>query len=420
MRPMTSLSRRDIDFPTTDDAWQARLDQLDPALYAKTRNHLQGDVSRLSPYFTHGFLSLREAVEAIRGRVRLRPDDKLFAEFAWRAFFHHVWSHQGENIFRDLRAALPGVRYANALPPDIREGRTGLPAIDQAVAELYATGYLHNHARMWLASYVVHLRHIHWKAGADWLYGHLIDGDLASNHLSWQWVASTFSSKPYLFNAENVAKFAPRVWNCKGTPLDTSYEHLEMMARGQDEPGRTEFSALASRPERRAFAIEEPPLHRSPPEMSSLSAVRSLTAAEVGAWIAEQPAPIALELVHPWALRRTSLVRPAAGQTLCRLAVVHLPSTARFPWSARRWAFVLGRMGLIADRVFVGNVAALSREIPPGIPVYADEDLGSPETHQAISSLKPRWVGASPLLEEPPRFCASFSKYFQAAREHLG
>ncbi|MGC8035725.1 FAD-binding domain-containing protein, partial [Salmonella enterica] len=74
-----------------------------------------------------------------------------------------------------------------------------------------------NHARMWLASYVVHLRKVHWRAGADWMVGHLLDGDLASNHLSWQWVAGTGSHKPYLFNAENVAKYAPAEWHSPGT-----------------------------------------------------------------------------------------------------------------------------------------------------------------------------------------------------------
>jgi deoxyribodipyrimidine photolyase len=50
----------------------------------------------------------------------------------------------------------------------------------------------------------------HWRAGADWLVLHLLDSDLASKHLSWQWVAGTASHKPCLFNAENVARYAPR------------------------------------------------------------------------------------------------------------------------------------------------------------------------------------------------------------------
>ncbi len=98
-------------------------------------------------------------------------------------------------------------------------------------APTLATGMLHNHARMWLASYVVHVRKVHWRAGADWLYGHLLDDDLASNHLSWQWVAGTGSTKPYFFNADNVARYAPTAWHSAGSVIDTSYEALDRIAR---------------------------------------------------------------------------------------------------------------------------------------------------------------------------------------------
>ncbi|MGA0954790.1 MAG: FAD-binding domain-containing protein, partial [Burkholderiaceae bacterium] len=216
----------------TDEAVQARLSSVHVANYSRTRNHLDGAVTYLSPYLTHGFLSLAEVVESTRKNQSLEPSDKLFSEFAWRAFFHHVWSHLGDDIFQSIRPGLQDVNYQHEIPHDVIEARTGLAVIDMAVQTLYATGYLHNHARMWLASYLVHLRHIHWRVGADWLYGHLLDGDLASNHLSWQWVASTFSVKPYLFNAENVARYAPSDWHCPTSLLDTSYEHLEAMARG--------------------------------------------------------------------------------------------------------------------------------------------------------------------------------------------
>ncbi|MCA1925872.1 MAG: hypothetical protein LDL16_06300, partial [Thiobacillus sp.] len=94
---------------------------------------------------------------------------------------------------------------------------------------------------IWLASYVVHVRKTRWRAGADWMFGHLLDGDAASNHLSWQWVAGTFCAKPYLFNAENVAKFAPMLASPR-TAIDTGYAALDEHARhGGDagpEPGR--------------------------------------------------------------------------------------------------------------------------------------------------------------------------------------
>ena len=60
---------------------------------------------------------------------------------------------------------------------------------------------------MYIASYIVHFRRIRWQAGANWFLQHLLDGDEASNNFSWQWVASTFSNKPYIFNLENVDKY---------------------------------------------------------------------------------------------------------------------------------------------------------------------------------------------------------------------
>ncbi|HRH72913.1 MAG TPA: FAD-binding domain-containing protein, partial [Zoogloea sp.] len=179
-----------------DDApLAARLSAVDPAAYAQSRNHVAGAVTGLSPWITHGCIPVPELIE----RFGLTGQDMLAFQLGWRAFFQHVWGHLGDGILADIRPGLPGIPYADTLPADIREGHTGIPVVDRAVATLYATGTLHNHARLWLASYVVHVRKVHWRPAADWLYAHLLDGDLASNHLSWQWVAATFSSKPYLF-----------------------------------------------------------------------------------------------------------------------------------------------------------------------------------------------------------------------------
>ena len=98
--------------------------------------------------------------------------------------------------------------------------------------ELVTTGWLHNHARMWMAAWLVHWRRVHWKAGADWFLEHLLDGDPASNHLSWQWVASTFSHKPYFFNRSNLERYSDGRY-CDGChsaaqcPFEGSYEQLE-------------------------------------------------------------------------------------------------------------------------------------------------------------------------------------------------
>ena len=185
------------DFAPTLAAAMARIAAVRPAAYARTRNALDGAVTGLSPYITHGVVSMADVLAGVVARHRLDVQHKLVFELGWRAYFRHVWQHRGDGILRSLREGpLPGDAYATALPQDIRQACTGVPVVDAAVRTLYATGMLHNHARMWLASYLVHVRKVHWRTGADWLYGHLLDGDLASNHLSWQWVAGTASSKP--------------------------------------------------------------------------------------------------------------------------------------------------------------------------------------------------------------------------------
>ena len=120
--------------------------------------------------------------------------------------------------------------YARELPADVRDGSTGLACMDGFRDQLVSTGWLHNHARMWMAAWLVHWRRVHWKAGADWFLEHLLDGDPASNHLSWQWVASTFSHKPYFFNRGNLERYSDGHY-CDGCP---SAELLPL--RGQLRP----------------------------------------------------------------------------------------------------------------------------------------------------------------------------------------
>jgi deoxyribodipyrimidine photo-lyase len=389
------------------------LEALDPKRYAVTRNHLQGSVSGLSPYFTHGFLSLREAVDTIRERERLVSSDKLYAEFAWRSFFHHVWAHQGDAIVKDLLPAIPNVRYVNELPADIREGRTGLAVIDQAVTTLYSTGYLHNHARMWLASYIVHLRHVHWRVGADWLYGHLLDGDLASNHLSWQWVAGTFSTKPYLFNAENVAKYAPTAWHCHGTPLETSYESLEQMARGNAELNRKAFIELSEGVDRQASGVQEPCLYSEPPQ-SVLKTLDCPLATELPVELAHGKE---IELVHAWGLRANSLVPSDAARNVYRLGVIHLPAHRLWPWSERRWQFVLGRMVAICDSLFIGDAGKLRQCLSKSERIYAVNEPGAVDTLRALTHAGLTLIEPPALFRSPEDFCPSFSKYFRLVTE---
>lgn len=214
-----------------------RLNSADPEAYGKNRNFLNGAVTRLSPYLRHGCLTLKEASDSLRYRAGAKAE-KLVEELAYRDYWRRVWYQLGDGIFSDIEDAK--VPMGDKLMPDfIRQGITGLPCMDGFIRDLTHHGYVHNHARMWFASYVVHWLKVDWREAADWFENHLLDGDKASNHLSWQWIASHFSSKPYYFNKENLARYTGEKYcaNCKvNCPFDGSYEEIQKKLFSNDAP----------------------------------------------------------------------------------------------------------------------------------------------------------------------------------------
>ncbi|MEM1304390.1 MAG: FAD-binding domain-containing protein, partial [Planctomycetota bacterium] len=187
-----------------------RLDAVDPIAYGKSRNDYGGAVTRLSPYLRHGVIDLAETVRFVK-RQTGSPSAafKLLQELAWRDYWRRVLDQIGGAVWEDQEPYKTGFDaddYADELPADFLAAETGIDFVDGTVRELHTTGYLHNQARMKIAAYVVHWRRVKWQAGARWMLSHLLDGDLASNNLSWQWVASTFAVKPYIFNQENLQK----------------------------------------------------------------------------------------------------------------------------------------------------------------------------------------------------------------------
>jgi deoxyribodipyrimidine photo-lyase len=142
------------------------------------------------------------------------------------------------------------------VPDDVLAARTGMACIDAFVSRLHETGWLHNHERMWLASWLVHARGVRWQAGADWFLEHLLDADPASNHLSWQWVAGTFAARPYLFNRENLETFTSGM-HCAGCTVaghcDVEGSYDELAARFFAGPAGERAAppaVLRGRPER--------------------------------------------------------------------------------------------------------------------------------------------------------------------------
>ena len=218
-------------------AADARLARIDPVAYERTRNHVDGRVTGLSPWIRHGVVSLAEVRDAAVAQVQA-PEQaaKLVAELGWRDYWRQVQLAIGDRIHDDIEPVDATHRRGprlDRMPADVLAAATGLRCIDDFVTKLHHTGRLHNHERMWLASWLVHVRGVRWQAGADWFLEHLLDGDPASNHLSWQWVAGTFAAKPYLFNRENLERFTNGV-HCRQCPLlgrcdvEGSYEDLSV------------------------------------------------------------------------------------------------------------------------------------------------------------------------------------------------
>lgn len=210
------------------------LANMDPIAYARTRNYGDGKITQLSPYIHHGILSLNEVRNhaLIKGSEPLQFS-KLIQELGWRDFWQRILAQHPDWAWKDIEPYKTGFTaqdYDNVLPDDVAQGKTGIACIDAFIHELIANGYIHNHARMYLASYVVHFRRVKWQVGAKWFLQHLLDGDVASNNLSWQWVASTFSHKPYIFNLENVDKYFSKLVDTSpltNKPLHASYEALQ-------------------------------------------------------------------------------------------------------------------------------------------------------------------------------------------------
>jgi deoxyribodipyrimidine photo-lyase len=381
----------------TPQAAQACLAGVRPAAYARTRNAIDGAVTGLSPYITHGLLSLREVLADLDRKHALDVQHKLVFELGWRAYFRHVWQHRGDGILASLRdGPLPDSAYAGDLPADIRSACTGVPAIDTAVRTLYATGTMHNHARMWLASYVVHVRKVHWRAGADWLYGHLLDGDLASNHLSWQWVAGTGSAKPYLFNADNVARYAPPEWHSPGTVIDASYEELDRICR----------SPRAARAQRHALAEDaptpiEPALGHRVPAHAGLGLPDAVQVQGRDVW-----------LVHPWALGALPSDLPPDTVVL-GLWLDDFHQT--WAWSPARWAFVQTRMAALAPVQWCGGAVQMATALRAARSVRSvDEPHLAPWLPQLAECR-----AAPGLFPAVDRRCDSFSQWWNRVTRGL-
>ncbi|MFN2203469.1 MAG: cryptochrome/photolyase family protein, partial [Caldilineaceae bacterium] len=187
--------------------------------YAEDRDRvdLEG-TSRLSPYLRFGMISARKAVDyavaaADRASIESAADgpQTWLDELIWREFYTGILFHFPEVRSHSFREKYRQIRWANN-KDDFEAwcaGQTGYPLVDAAMRQLAQTGWMHNRARMIVASFLTKDLLIDWRWGEEWFMQHLVDGDPAANNGGWQWSAGTGTdAAPYfrIFNPVSQSK----------------------------------------------------------------------------------------------------------------------------------------------------------------------------------------------------------------------
>lgn len=187
--------------------------------YASRRNYDFGpqdrsNISCLSAHVRHRLVLEAELAQTALEAHGYQAAEKFIQEVCWRTYWKG-WLELRPSVWTDYTAERDLAVSTLAQDQALRqrydaavEGRTGLDGFDAWAAELIETGYLHNHARMWFASIWIFTLQLPWVLGADHFLRHLIDGDAASNTLSWRWVGGLQTvGKTYLARASNIKTY---------------------------------------------------------------------------------------------------------------------------------------------------------------------------------------------------------------------
>ena len=164
------------------------------------------NVSCLSPYITHRLITEYEVTKKVLNTHSHQKVEKYIQEIFWRVYWKgwlelrpKVWS----DFIEDLKTIEENENYQKAI-----NAQTDIQCFNDWVQELKENNYLHNHTRMWFASIWIFTLNLPWQKGAEFFMKHLLDGDAASNTLSWRWVAGLQTKgKHYVAQAWNISKF---------------------------------------------------------------------------------------------------------------------------------------------------------------------------------------------------------------------
>lgn len=227
--------------------------------YAHQRNYDRpghANVSCLSQWIRYRVITEEECVSKVLAHHSFDRAEKFLQELVWRTYWKgwlelrpQVWSSYMRSVTSLREEFGADARYRQAT-----EGRTGLSFFDDWVQELRHTGYLHNHSRMWFASVWIFTLELPWQLGADFMYRHLLDGDPASNTLSWRWVGGLHTpGKIYVARPDNIEKYSEGRWrprdselnlNPRPLPIDHSGDVVPLESVSSEIPGSRDLVLL--------------------------------------------------------------------------------------------------------------------------------------------------------------------------------
>lgn len=171
--------------------------------------------SKLSPYLRFGLISVRECARLAAERHG-KGSDSWINELIWREFYAMILYHFPDVVTQEFQPQYRELNWQNSrvLLEAFCNGQTGYPIVDAAMRQLLETGWMHNRARMIVASFMTKDLRLDWRLGEEHFAQHLMDYDLASNNGGWQWAASVGTdAQPYfrVFNPElQSRKFDPK------------------------------------------------------------------------------------------------------------------------------------------------------------------------------------------------------------------
>ena len=330
-------------------------------------------MTRLSPYITRGVISLPEIADIILQKYSLAQGKKFIQELSWREYFNKVYLSRRDEIFSDLKNAQPNVRHLG-VPQVLFSGETFIATLDGGIQDLIEKGYIHNHMRMWLAGFVTGFAKFHWYEPSRWMYYHLYDGDVASNTLSWQWVAGSFSSKQYTFSQS--------LMDACGGVSENNYLDID----------RDDFC------------------HQDVPTFVQQSAQEKLSWSKPASdcLIIDSGQPVLL--YHPWNLNPKWRNDVVSAQKILVLEPSHFE---RFPVSEKVTEYIinLARIMIPDIQVFVGEVSEIqnldcTQEIFSQYSIHTEHFPGN---HDLVPELFPEIQG----------YHSSFFKFWKKCEKHL-